>query len=171
MQSSNLKLQEKINKIIPHLNERQKRIYLSSEADNIGRGGVSLIAELSHVSRPTIIKGRVDLKSAPLMVTRSRKKGGGRKSTQVKHPEIVEELDKLIEPSTLGDPMSPLRWTCKSTRNLAEELQKNNFDVSHVVVSNVLKTMGYSLQANKKTEEGGRHPDRNKQFEYINDMK
>jgi len=170
MENINLRLQEKINKIVPHLNERQKRIYLSTEADNIGYGGVSLISELSNVSRPTIIKGKSDLKSAPLLTSRSRKKGGGRKSIQDKHPKIVDALDKLIEPTTLGDPMSPLRWTCKSTRNLAAELQKKDFKVSHVVVANVLKTMGYSLQANKKTEEGGKHPDRNKQFEYINDM-
>lgn len=168
MQSTDLKLRQKIKELMPHLNERQKRIYLSSEANIIGRGGVSLISKLSDVSRPTIIKGGIDLKSPALEMPRSRKKGGGRKSIQNKRPEIVDELDKLIEPSTLGDPMSPLRWTCKSTRNLAEELRKKNFKISHVVVSNILREMGYSLQANKKTKEGGNHPDRNRQFEYIN---
>lgn len=169
MESSDSTLRKKIIELMPHLNERQKRIYLSSEANSIGRGGTTLISRLSNVSRPTIIKGKNDLKSPPLEMPRSRKTGGGRKSIQEKHPEIIEELDKLIEPLTLGDPMTPLRWTCKSTRNLAEELQKKNFKISHVVVSNILKEMGYSLQANKKTQEDGNHPDRNKQFEYIND--
>jgi hypothetical protein len=170
MQISDIKLKEKLNKLTPHLNERQKRIYLSSEADNIGRGGVSLISKLSNVSRPTIMKGKADLESAPLGSSRTRNKGGGRKSLKDKYPDIITELDSLIEPLTLGDPMSPLRWTCKSTRNLAEELQQRHFNISHVVVSNILRDMGYSLQANKKTHEGGKHPDRNKQFEYINDM-
>ncbi len=170
MQSSELKLSNKFKEILPHLNERQKRIYLTSEAAILGRGGVSLVSRLSNVSRPTIIKGKIDLKSPPFAIPRSRKKGGGRKSIQEKHPEIIDELDKLIEPLTLGDPMSPLRWTCKSTRNLSEELQKKNYKISHVVVSNLLKEMGYSLQANKKTKEGGNHPDRNLQFEYINEL-
>lgn len=170
MQISDIKLKEKLDKLTPHLNERQKRIYLSSEANNIGRGGISLISRLSKVSRPTIIKGKKDLESTPLESPRTRNKGGGRKSLKDKYPDIVTELDSLIEPSTLGDPMSPLRWTCKSTRNLAEDLRQKHFKISHVVVSNILRDMGYSLQANKKTNEGGRHPDRNKQFEYINNM-
>ncbi len=170
MQNSELKLSNKFKEILPHLNEMQKRIYLTSEAAILGRGGVSLVSRLSNVSRPTIIKGRIDLKSPPFEIPRSRKKGGGRKSIQEKHPEIIDELDKLIEPLTLGDSMSPLRWTCKSTRNLSEELQKKNYRVSHVVVSNLLKEMGYSLQANKKTKEGGNHPDSNLQFEYINEL-
>jgi len=170
MQLSERKLKDKLDKFIPHLNERQKRIYLSSEAANIGRGGISLISRLSNVSRPTIMKGKEDLESTPLDAPRTRNKGGGRKSLIEKYPDIVAELDSIIEPSTLGDPMSPLRWTCKSTRNLAEALRQKHFKISHVVVSDILKGMGYSLQANKKTNEGGRHPDRNRQFEYINDM-
>jgi len=162
MQDSESKLKMKLDSFMPHLNERQKRIYLSSEASNIGRGGVSLISRLSNVSRPTIMKGKEDLESAPLEVPRTRNKGGGRKPLIEKYPDIVAELDNLIEPSTLGDPMSPLRWTCKSTRNLADALQQKRFKISHVVVSDILRDMGYSLQANKKTNEGGKHPDRNK---------
>ncbi len=170
MQISENTLKEKLDKLTPHLNERQKRIYLSSEAINIGRGGVSLISRLSNVSRPTIMKGKVDLESPPLEAPRTRDKGGGRKPLIEKYPDIVTELDNLIEPSTLGDPMSPLRWTCKSTRNLADALRQKGFKISHVVVSDILRAMGYSLQANKKINEGGRHPDRNRQFEYIKNM-
>lgn len=160
----------KIKEMLPHFNERQKRLYLSSEANALGRGGITLVSKLSHVSRPTITKGRKDLQSFPLAKQQSRKKGGGRKSIKEKHPGIIEELDKLIEPLTLGDPMSPLRWTCKSTRNLSDELQKKSYKISHVVVSKLLREMGFSLQANRKTKEGGNHPDRNLQFEYINQL-
>ena len=170
MQKRDLELARKIEVILPHLNERQRRIYLYSEANVLGRGGVSLVSKLSKVSRPTILKGKADLESTPLEQLKSRRKGGGRKSIREKHSEIIDELNNLIEPSTLGDPMSPLRWTCKSTRNLAEELRVRNYKISHVVVSKLLKEMGYSLQANKKTKEGGTHPDRNQQFEYINDL-
>ncbi len=110
------------------------------------------------------------MESVPIEAPRTRNKGGGRKLLIEKYPDIVAELDNLIEPSTLGDPMSPLRWTCKSTRNLASALKQKHFEISHVVVSDILRNMGYSLQSNKKTNEGGKHPDRNKQFEYINDM-
>ncbi len=128
-----------------------------------------MISRLSNVSRPTIMKGKEDLESAPLEVPRTRSKGGGRKPLTEKYPDIVAELDNLIEPSTLGDPMSPLRWTCKSTRNLVGALQQKHFKISHVVVSDILRDMGYSLQANKKTNEGDKHADRNRQSEYIND--
>jgi transposase len=169
MQNTDTNLRKKIKSLLPHLNERQKRIYLSSEANSIGYGGVTLISALSGVSRPTIIQGKKDIKSLPLELPRSRKKGGGRKSIEKKHPEILIDIEKLIEPSTSGDPMSPLRWTCKSTRNIAEELRLKKYKISYVVVSNLLKKLGYSLQANIKTKEGGKHPDRNKQFEYINE--
>ncbi len=133
------KLKEKIDNFIPNLNERQKRIYLSSKARNIGRGGVSLISWLSNASRPTIMKGTEDLKSASLEVSRTRSKGGGWKPFTEKYPDIVAQFDNLIEPSTLGDPMSPLRCTCKSTRNLAGAIQQKHFKISLVVVSDILR--------------------------------
>ena len=170
MEILELKLAKKIRNILPYLTEKQRRLYLYSEANAIGRGGVSLISRLSNVSRPTIMQGKEDFLCNNQEESRNRKTGGGRKSIKEKHPEIIKELDKLIGPSTLGDPMSPLRWSCKSTRNIADELQKKDYKISHVVVSKLLKEMGYSLQANKKTQEGGNHPDRNEQFEYINDL-
>ncbi len=168
MENSETKLKNKFELLLPHLNEKQRRIYLSSEAESIGFGGVSLISRLTKISRPTIIRGKKELKEKPLGFSKSRKAGGGRKAIYQQRPEILEELEKLIEPLTRGDPMSVLRWTCKSTRNLSKELNNKGFNVSHTVVSEMLKLIGYSLQANQKTHEGGKHPDRNQQFEYIN---
>jgi len=168
MEKTESTLKKKLEIFLPHLNEKQRRIYLSSEAEDIGYGGVTLIAKLANVSRPTIIQGKKDIKIPPIAMPRCREEGGGRKKIYEKNSEILLELEKLIEPLTRGDPMSPLRWTCLSTRNLAEELNRKNFQVSHVVVSGMLKHLGYSLQSNVKTKEGGKHPDRNQQFEYIN---
>ncbi len=109
IKNSESKLKEKIDNFIPHLNERQKRIYLSSEASNIGRDGVSLILRLSNVSRPTIMKGKEDLESASLESPRTRSNEGGEKPLTEKYPDIVARLDNLIEPETLGDPLVPLR--------------------------------------------------------------
>ena len=170
MENSEVKLRKRIERFLPHLNERQKRIYLSIEAESIGYGGVSLVSRLSKVSRPTIILGKKELDQKPLELPRSRKEGGGRKSLSLKAPGILVELEKLIDPLTRGDPMSPLRWTIKSTRNLSDEMNKKGFKISHMVVSQMLKQRGYSLQSNQKKHEGGKHPDRNQQFEYINQM-
>lgn len=170
MENTEVKLRKRIENLLPHLNERQKRIYLSIEAESIGYGGVSLVSRLSKVSRPTIILGKKELEQKPLELPRSRKEGGGRKALHLKAPGILFELENLIEPLTRGDPMSPLRWTIKSTRNLSEEINKKGFKISHMVVSQMLKQLGYSLQSNQKRHEGGNHPDRNQQFEYINQM-
>jgi transposase len=170
MENSEVKLRNKIEKVLPHLNERQKRIFLSVEAESLGYGGVSIISRLSSFSRPTIILGKKELKEKPLELPRSRKEGGGRKALYKKDPNILVELENLIDPLSRGDPMSPLRWTIKSTRNLSEEINKKGFRVSHMAVSQMLKQLGYSLQSNQKKHEGGKHPDRNQQFEYINQM-
>ena len=168
MKNTDATIQERIKLMLPNLSERQRRLYLAAEAQTYGFGGVSCISRLSETSRPTIIQGSKELGTSIKSISRSRKSGGGRKAIYKKHPEILVDLEALIEPFTIGDPMSPLRWTVKSTRNLAEELQKKGYKVSHPVVSEMLKYLNYSLQSNRKRHEGGSHPDRNCQFEYIN---
>jgi transposase len=165
-------MDQKLDRVLPFLNEKQQRIYLASEAEYIGFGGVTAISKASGVSRPTIILGKKELKEGLIEPPheRIRKKGGGRKKLFEKDPGILLELDKLVDPVTRGDPMSPLRWTCKSTRQLADSLKKKGFNVSHVTVAEILKKLGYSLQANAKVLEGGDHPDRDKQFQYINEL-
>ena len=168
MKNYESKIKERIEYLLPNLNEKQRRLYLSAEAKTYGYGGVSCIARLSKTSRPTIIQGGKELGTTITDLPRSRKSGGGRKAIYKKHLEILKDLEALIEPLTIGDPMSALRWTVKSTRNIAEELQKKGYKVSHTAVSVMLKLLNYSLQSNKKRHEGGTHPDRNSQFGYIN---
>jgi hypothetical protein len=165
-----ISLEQKIEKMLSFLNEKQQRIYLFLEAEAIGFGGITAVSKASGVSRPTIILGGKNLneKTFKLPNERIRKQGGGRKREDKKQPEILIELDKLLDPVTRGDPMSPLRWTCKSTRQLSDALKAKNIHISHVSIANILKKMGYSLQSNSKVNEGGNHPDRDKQFEYIN---
>jgi hypothetical protein len=167
-------IETKIAKMLPFLNEKQKRLYLALEAEALGYGGITIVSKASNISRPTIYDGLNELKNNKLKegsdILHIRRKGGGRKSVNEIQPGIIQELDLLVEPVTRGDPMSPLRWTCKSTRNLAKELKKKDFNVSHVVVAELLKNMDYSLQANRKVHEGGTHPDRDKQFKYISNI-
>lgn len=169
-----MSIDQKIEKVLPFLNEKQQRIYLASEAEYMGFGGVTAISKASGISRPTIILGKKEINEAVVEVEfpheRIRKKGGGRKKLLEKEPRVLLALDKLVDPVTRGDPMSPLRWTCKSTRQLADALKKKGFNVSHVSIADMLKKMGYSLQANAKVIEGGDHPDRDKQFHYINKL-
>lgn len=164
-------IKKKIVTVLPHLNERQKRIFLAAEAESFGYGGVSKVSRASGFSRPTIIQGKKELfDQQPPELPKSRKIGGGRKKIYEKTPTILKELEKLIDPLTRGDPMSPLRWTCKSTRNLANTLKKKGYQVSHTVVGEMLKYLGYSLQSNQKANEGSDHPDRDEQFNYINTL-
>jgi len=162
--------EQKIEKMLQFLNEKQQRIFLFLEAEAIGFGGITAVSKVSGVSRPTIILGRKDIAntSGGFPKERIRKEGGGRKKEYEKRPEILLELENLLDPVTRGDPMSPLRWTCKSTRQLSEMLKKKNINISYVSIAEILKKMGYSLQSNLKVNEGGNHPDRNNQFEYIN---
>lgn len=166
------KLEEALKEMLPHLDERQKRIYLGSEAKKLGYGGNSIIARLAKVSRPTIIQGRKELmvaKIEPNSITqRIRINGGGRKKNIAKNPTLLSDLEALIEPDTKGDPESPLRWTCKSTRMLAAELTKQGHKVGKTLIGQLLNGLGYSLQSNSKTLEDDQHPDRDDQFKYIN---
>ncbi len=150
------------------LNERTLRIFAAAEALSLGRGGISLVARSLEMTRDRISRGIKEIESkTPLPRDRVRRKGGGRKKLLESCPTLKADLEALISPYTRGDPESPLRWTCKSVRKLAEALTDKGYSVSHSTVAMLLDEMGYSLQANRKTTEGQQHPDRNAQFEYI----
>jgi len=155
----------------PVLNEKLRRLFAAAEALSIGRGGVTLVSKETGVSRRAITQGCKEIKeinNADFVSQGIRRKGAGRKKATESQPVLLQELEKLIEPYTRGDPESPLRWTCKSLRRLAEELKQRGFKASHNLVSQLLKDAGYSLQANQKSLEGSSHKDRNSQFEHIN---
>ena len=165
-------IKQRFSQLEGWLDERTRRLWAAAESAAHGRGGISLVARASGVSRRAIAVGLVELKKKPDRSQRRRlpirQKGGGRKKASVKDPDLLLELEKLVEPVTRGDPQSPLRWTCKSLRNLAEQLRAQGHQVSHMLVAELLHEQNYSLQANRKTKEGSSHPDRNAQFEYIN---
>lgn len=151
------------------IDERTRRLLVAAESSVWGPGGISVVSQATGVSRQVIRQGLRELKEVPVVPSgRVRRPGGGRKKTRVKDPSVVVDLERLVEPVTRGDPESSLRWTCKSVRNLAEELKRQGHQVSYPVVAELLHELGYSLQANRKTKEGSRHPDRNQQFEHIN---
>jgi hypothetical protein len=163
-------IKTRIEAVLPILDERQRRIYLSAEAQSIGWGGKSKIAQLSSVTRRTIAKGDTD---SPIMQddstkSRIRKKGGGRKRAIELQPEIMKAIEDFVSPHTMGNPMNPLIWTSKSIRKITTELHILGYKVCHEVVRQCLIKLGYSLQANKKTKEGGNSADRDAQFEHIN---
>jgi len=151
-----------------HLDERQRRLAAAADAKAMGYGGVTRASKISGLSRRAIHKGLKELEGEPLPPGRVRQPGGGRKKISVEHPGVLEDLEAMVDPVTRGDPMSPLRWTCKSTRQLAAALSRRKYEVSHRVVGEMLRELGYSLQANVKTLEGAGHPDRDAQFRYIN---
>lgn len=172
-------LEDKIEKVLSILNERQKRLYLAMEADDIGHGGVLIVSKASNISRKTIIKGKKELREYKktdnteiadeiLTLDRIRKQGGGRKDITEKNPALMSKLELMLEPVTRGHPESVLKWTCLSTRTLAAALKKQGHSVSHTKVGELLKEAGFSLQSNAKRLEGTDHPDRNEQFMYIN---
>jgi len=155
------------------MDERMRRRWAATEAQTYGRGGVSAVSSATGMSRNTIRKGLAELaarkkKPRAPVDARIRQKGGGRKRLTETDPGLAQALDRLVEPTTRGDPMSPLRWTCKSTMNLAEALRRQGHAVGAWTVGAMLREAGYSLQGNRKTKEGGSHPARNAQFEYIN---
>lgn len=161
-------------RVLGTLNEAQARVFVAQKALAEGRGAVSRLARLTHMSRPTILKGIAELETGRLPLRpesgRIRALGGGRKSVEEADPHLKRVLARLVEASTAGDPMSYLLWTNKSTRNLADELERQGYTVSHVTVARCLRELGYSLQANVKAIEGKQHPDRDAQFRYLNDQ-
>jgi hypothetical protein len=167
-------IQRRFRSLSPFLDERMRRLVAAAESEAIGYGGVSAVARATGVSRRAITEGIKELsrrkraRSMTLAQSRIRRKGAGRKRTADKDATLLEDLDRLVDPATRGDPESPLRWTCKSVRRLAEELQREGHAVSYQTVAELLHAMDYSLQANQKTLEGSQHADRDEQFEHIN---
>lgn len=158
------------------LTERAKRLLVAAEARSVGHGGIAAAARVSGMAPSSIARGIRELEAiergegSNLPATRSRRSGGGRKRIEDKHPEALKELDGLVAATTRGDPESPLLWTARSLRNLANALAEKGYKLSPMTVSRLLKDLGYSLQSNRKRSEGAQHPDRNAQFEHIAEM-
>jgi hypothetical protein len=167
-------IRDKFELLRPLMTERLRRQWAACEARTLGHGGVTVVARATGLSRTTITRGLRELRQraehpqAVLDPERIRAVGAGRPSAAEHDPNLLTALEALVEPTDRGDPQSPLRWTCKSTRHLAEELGRQGHAVSHQTVAALLDDLGYSLQANRKTREGSQHPDRNAQFEHIN---
>jgi transposase len=156
--------------IAPHLTEKQRRLLAGAAARALGWGGGARMARISGLSRPTVYTGVHELDERPDPAGRVRRPGGGPKRLAERQPGLLEALDQLVDPDTRGDPESPLRWTCKSTRELADALGAQGFQVSDDTVGRLLRQQRYTLQRTRKTEEGAQHPDRDAQFRYINEQ-
>ncbi|MFE2942941.1 ISAzo13 family transposase [Streptomyces sp. NPDC059255] len=163
-------LAAKFEMLLPHLDERQRRLAIGAEARSLGHGGIRLVARAAGVQEGTVSRGVAELESGQGPLGRVRRAGGGRKKATELDPGLLPALLALVEPDERGDPMSPLRWTTKSTRNLATELTSQGHRVSADTVGNLLREEGFSLQANAKTVEGAQHPDRDAQFCYLNEQ-
>jgi transposase len=152
------------------LDERGRRALAAAEALTVGWGGITLVARATGLSRTTVGLGVKELRGvvAPAPPGRVRRTGGGRKRLVATDPSVLADLERLVEPTARGDPQSPLRWTCKGVRKLAAALRQGGHQVSHQWVAAALQELGYRLQANRKTREGGEHPDRDAQFAHIN---
>jgi Rhodopirellula transposase DDE domain len=162
-------IREKYQLLSETLTEHSRRRWAAVKARSLGWGGISAVASATGLAHTTIRRGVLELVSdLALSEGRQRRRGAGRKRADYRDPELKAALEQLVEPETRGDPMSPLRWTCKSTRNLATELKARKHSVGATTVRQLLKDVGYSLQANRKTREGTSHPDRDAQFRYIN---
>ena len=165
-------LRKKLSGILPLLNERQRRLLVGSEASAIGYGGVKILSDITGISCKTIRRGIAELKQGNRKIQQLktvRIKGGGRKKVTEQDPDIKKIIEALIEPDTRGDPESPLRWTCKSVRNISDFPCEQGHNISYKTVSSILHDLEYSLQGNRKTKEGKNHPDRDLQFRHIND--
>jgi hypothetical protein len=160
-------IRERFSVVAPFLDERGRRLVAAAEAFAAGYGGIAAVAMATGIAPSTIGRGMKEL-AGEEPSPRIRRPGAGRKTTISKDPTLLQDLERLVEPSTRGDPESPLRWTCKSVRRLAQALQLQGHQVSHTLVAELLNDAGYSLQANRKTTEGESHPDRDAQFDYIN---
>ena len=160
-------IRERFSTVAPFLDERSRRLVAAAEAFAAGYGGIAAVAMATGVAPSTIGRGLKELaQDEPL--GRVRRPGAGRKPAIVRDPILRADLEALVEPTTRGDPQSPLRWTCKSVRRLAEALQQQGHQVSRTLVAELLNAAGYSLQGNRKTKEGDSHPDRDGQFAHIN---
>ncbi len=162
----------RFQRLRPFMNEKIRRLWAATEAAELGHGGIAALSRVTGLNRESIRSGihELQVSDQPQDLTRLRKPGAGRKNLSEKVPGLTKALTKLMEPYTSGDPMRPLRWTCKSTQKIAAELTTLGFKIGARSVSKLLKDQGYSLQSNRKRHEGSYHPDRNGQFEYINTM-
>ena len=160
-------IRERFSAVAPFLDERGRRLVAAAEAFAAGYGGIAAVATATGVAPSTIGRGLKEL-AQDEPSERIRRPGAGRKPTISKDPTLLSDLEALVEPTTRGDPESPLRWTCKSVRRLAQALQAQGHEVSRTLVGHLLNEAGYSLQGNRKTTEGDSHPDRDAQFGYIN---
>ena len=161
------KLKEKLSILLPSLNEKQRRLLAGAEAISLGYGGIKFLSEITGLSTNTIARGVREIQNGDEDVTRIRSTGAGRKKLTVKYPELKGWIEEIVEPDSRGDPESPLRWTCKSVRNISDFLKDQGHVVSRQSVARILREMKFSLQGNKKTKEGKDHPDRDKQFRFI----
>jgi transposase len=166
-------IQEKCQQLVPMMHEKLKRRWAACEAIALGRGGISAVSEATGISRTTIRKAVREINAQMPEIfddlqDRVRQPGGGRRRLVENDPQLAADLRELLEATTRGDPTCSLLWTCKSTRKLAQELNARGHHVSHMTVSRLLPDLGYSLQGNRKTREGSQHPDRDAQFQYIN---
>jgi hypothetical protein len=163
-------IRARYEQLSPFLDERCRRLFAATEALSAGRGGVTAVSAATGIARSTINRGIVELKADPQgSGSRIRRAGGGRKRTTERQPELLAALEALIEDAIRGDPEAPLRWVSRSQRNIAEALRRRGFEVSQKLVGLLLRELEYSCQANRKTREGTNHPDRNAQFEHINE--
>ena len=162
-------LRKKLTGVWPLLDERTRRLLAANEARTLGRCGISAVSRACGLSRKAISKGIKEIEAGTALAPgRVRQPGGGRRKITEHDPRLTGAVERMIDPETRGDPESPLRWTCKSTRTLAEQLSRQRHPISHTKVAQLLHDLGYSLQSNRKTEEGEDHPDRDAQFRYIN---
>jgi len=162
-------IRTKYESLVSDLDERGRRRWAAVEARSLGHGGITAVVKATGLSDRTVRTGLRELRAGSCLPPgRQRQGGGGRRAVQEKAPELLRALEGLLEPATRGDPQSPLKWTGKSTRELAKELTRQGHAVSRTTVAKLLKEAGYSLQANRKSLEGAQHPDRNAQFEHIN---
>ena len=162
-------IRQRFEAVAPFLDERGRRLVAASEAMSAGHGGIAAVARATGVAPSTLGRGIKELAPGGAGIAgRVRRPGGGRKTTVAKDATLLSDLEALVEPTSRGDPQSPLRWTCKSLRRLAAALQAQGHRVSHTLVGELLKGLGFSLQGNRKTTEGDSHPDRDGQFAYIN---
>lgn len=161
-------LELKFNALVGDLDERGRRRWAATEAMALGYGGITAVSLATGLSDRTIRNGIEELhRDTPLPSGRQRRNGGGRKPLESSQHDLIDAIDRLVEPTERGDPQSPLRWTCKSLSNLQRELVSQGYRVGRTKISNILRSLGYSLQGNRKTREGTDHPDRNAQFEHI----
>jgi len=163
-------LREMFGTVLPVLDERQRRVLAGAQARALGRGGIAVVARTARLSRTTVGKAVAEVDAGVDAATLVRRPGAGRKSLVARDPDLLARLDALVEPTSRGDPMCPLRWTAKSTGNLADALLAAGHPVSPDTVGRLLRAMGYSLQATAKQLEGSQHPDRDAQFVHLTEQ-